>query len=68
MRSLKAVGLPLFALRAYDLNPPGSTCRNFKAGTLKVNMPVPTVCGHFLAYYGAHNDVNLRSFGDIETR
>ena len=68
MRSLKAVGLPLFALRAYDLNPSGSTCRNFKVGTVKVNMLVPAVCGHFLAYYGANNDVNVTSFGGIETR
>lgn len=64
MRSLKAVSLPMFALRAYDLNP----SRSFKAGTLKVNILVPTVYGHFLAYYGSHNDVNLRSYGDIETR
>ena len=67
MHLLKAVGLPLYALREYDMNLSGVTCRNFKVVTLKVNMLVPTVCGHFLAYCGDHNDVNRRSFGAIET-
>jgi hypothetical protein len=46
---LKAASLPLFALRAYDLTRQAPPAEISKWGRLKVNMLVPTVCGHFVA-------------------